>query len=245
MSIPPQNTYWQFTLLGLDPDSDIDEPYVISSPIRTSPAPASPLVHAAATTQWHKWPDLPEDPLSDTDFTPDPDTPIKQAPALSDTEKVKATMKYMRSLPQFSLCQFLEVLFMSDDGDIKNFTSIFLSSGGYCKVLDIWWNRVVGNKNSPLRSWAVEKAATICAQEASWLTNRASEGPHYRDAQSLRVSSKDVTVSTISNFCLANLTRIYNKTMPSLQVILKSTIGKDHADPSGSPSPTADAVSTH
>ncbi|KAJ3567632.1 hypothetical protein NP233_g6233 [Leucocoprinus birnbaumii] len=220
---------WHYTVLGLDPDTDIDEPEAIeSSPLHKTSEPASSPVGLEATTaKWSHFPELPEDSFSDSDYCPEPVTPVKQASPLSNTEKVKATLDFLRSLPRFLLRQFLETLFDSEDGDVKNFTSVFMASTGYMKVLDIWWNKVANDKDSSLRTWVIEKAGDICGQEASWLTNQASEGPNYHIAQSLRLRAKDVSVDTINNFRLSTLTSTYNEALPSFQSILKSMIAKE------------------
>jgi hypothetical protein len=77
-----------------------------------------------------------------------------------------------------------------------------------------------------MRTWVVQRGATVCAKECSWLTNRASEGPHFEDAKYLRVSPSRVTVDTMNNFRIDDLTKRYNRVTPNLQAFLQIIIGK-------------------
>ena len=51
----------------------------------------------------------------------------------------------------------------------------------------------------------------MCAKECSWLTSRASEGPHFEDAKYLHVSPSAVTVDMMNNFCIDDLMKQYNR----------------------------------
>ncbi|KAH7903018.1 hypothetical protein BJ138DRAFT_1021237, partial [Hygrophoropsis aurantiaca] len=100
---------------------------------------------------------------------------------------------------------------------------------GHILLLGLWWQKF-GNKDSSLVSWVVPRAAEVCARECSWLTDRASHGPHYSEAQSLRVSPKQVTVLMVESFRLKDLTNCYDRLMPHLQTILRGAIGKGDID---------------
>lgn len=54
-----------------------------------------------------------------------------------------------------------------------------------------------------------------------------NEGPHYEDAQFLRVSPKDLTVSMVESFRMRDLTDRYERTTPRLQAFLRTVIGKE------------------
>jgi hypothetical protein len=121
------------------------------------------------------------------------------------------------------------MLFTSDVGSITNTSNIFLADGGDLHLMDIWWgNRWEkhGLKNQAMYKWAVEKAATVCAKECGWLTDNASKGPHFEDAQFLRMSPKQVTIKMLNTFCIRDLAEQYEWVTPYLQHILKIIIGE-------------------
>ena len=66
----------------------------------------------------------------------------------------------------------------------------------------------------------------VIEHQCSWLTDRASEGPHYKDATFLRVHSERVTVSMAREFELGKLTSLYLRATPRLQRIFRAAIGK-------------------
>lgn len=91
--------------------------------------------------------------------------------------------------------------------------------------MDIWWTKC--KHDAGFQDWVVGCGASVCAKECSWLSDRASEGPHYEDAQFLRVSPKDLTVSMVESFRMRDLTDRYERTTPRLQAFLRTVIGKE------------------
>ena len=59
----------------------------------------------------------------------------------------------------------------------------------------------------------------VIEHQCSWLTNRASEGPHYKDATFLCVHSERVTVSMAREFELGKLTSLYLRATPHLPAL--------------------------
>jgi len=170
--------------------------------------------------------DLPDDD-DDTDYI-EIVQPKKRKSPLTDTEKARLVLQFMRdTLSKFSLRQFLETIFKSEDGKIKNFTNIFLADGGHLQLMDIWWEKSGGTRNIEMREWSVGKAARACAREASWLSNRASEGPHEEDAKFLRISSRNVDVGLVNGFRIYELLDRYERVTPHLQTILKAIVDKE------------------
>ena len=216
----------RFTLLGFDEDTDIEEPNAISSPGPHSSPSSYCQVHTSEGIQFGNLPELSEvDP--DSDYFSDPQTPIKRATGLTDTQKTRRTLDFMRDFNRFSLQIFLKTLFESDDPSIKNFSNTFLAGKGVLSVMELLWKGGAGLNNPDLMAWMVEKAASACAQEAGWLSNCASEGPHPNEAQFLRVSSRDVNVKMVNDFRIHDLGVLYEHLTPNLQVILKAIIAKD------------------
>src|ERR1700677_658017 len=91
--------------------------------------------------------------------------------------------------------------------------------------MDIWWEKQ-GLKSPTTCKWVVEKAAAVCAKEYSWLTDNASKGPHFKDAQFLRVSPKQVMVAMLNAFHIQNLVERYERITPHPQHILKTIISE-------------------
>lgn len=59
------------------------------------------------------------------------------------------------------------------------------------------------------------------------LTNRAKEGPHFEEAQRLRISARKVTVALIDAFDIDTLGETYHTLLPCLQSFLATLIGKN------------------
>ncbi|KAF8178739.1 hypothetical protein BJ912DRAFT_1033225 [Pholiota molesta] len=210
---------------GIPEDEDYAESDARSSP----PHPSSPIPQS----------DDFEDPsilLSPTEILEDPEdedfyikTSTKRRSPLSDTEKARLVLQFMRdTLSRFSLRQFLQTIFTSDDGPIKNFTSIFLAGGGHLAMMELWWELCGGLKDREATRWVVNKAASACSREASWLSDRASEGPNRAHAQFLRVSSHNVDVEMLNTFRIFDLLKRYEEVTPHLQTILKTIINKEN-----------------
>ncbi|KAJ7273913.1 hypothetical protein C8J57DRAFT_1594584 [Mycena rebaudengoi] len=125
---------------------------------------------------------------------------------------------------------------MANDGSIKNYTNKYLQSGGALELMKM----VVGDKglqDEQIGDWIVEKAADICAREGSWLTDRASKGPNFDDAEFLRVKSTDLNVKMLHKFRIGDLRDRYERVTPRLQVILKAVVGKTEPEHAGSRNP--------
>ncbi|KAJ7017268.1 hypothetical protein C8F04DRAFT_979707 [Mycena alexandri] len=166
--------------------------------------------------------DLPEDDSDDEEFNPN----NARAPKTSDEDKTIELLGYMKqNLGRFSLPLLLNTLFTSDNGYIKNYTNMYLQSGGALHLMNI----AVGDswkKDEVLADCIIDKAADICGREASWLTDLASKGPNFSDAEFLRVKAKDVRVDMVHSFRIHDLLDRYERTLPRLQRILKVVIGK-------------------
>ena len=227
------------TVLGVNWD---EEPDAVSSPgLKSSPVFDSEG-DGEAEIPFFSLGDLPDDDGNDSDYIFEAHTPVKRASPLTNIQKTQATLDFMRGFPRFSMHQFLETAFTTDDSHIKNFSGTFLAGDGPLKMMEIWW-KACGVRNEELMDWVVQKAAVVCAREASFLTDRASEGPHGVDANELRVSARDVTVQMVNEFCIRDLTARYERVTPRLRAILKAVIAKDTKEiETGSRNP--DAVSS-
>ena len=144
---------------------------------------------------------------------------------LSPAEKAIAVLKHMRTAwPRFSLRTFILTLFTSNDAELKGAAGIFIRDGGVLELLQVFWELSThwqrGKHNQHMAEWVVERAGEVIGQEFSWMTNRASEGPHYSTACRFRVSAEDATVNMVRNFKLSNLTAVYDETTPFFQQIL-------------------------
>ncbi|KAF8171146.1 hypothetical protein BJ912DRAFT_860647 [Pholiota molesta] len=159
---------------------------------------------------------------AEDDFPPPPLS--QRAPRRSDTEKVQAILRYMaEECNRFSLRQLLEVLFASDDSTLKKSANIFLNSGAVTGLLDVWEKRIP----SEMTDWAMKTATKACRREFSWLTDRASQGPHKKDADFLRVPANQASVALLEDFRLEDLTRRYVRVLPKFESLLTGVIGKD------------------
>lgn len=149
-----------------------------------------------------------------------------RAPRRTDEEKAIEILRFMKAMfPKFSLRKFLVALFSSEDGAITNWTGIFLADGGAMAIMDLWWAKMRGD--APLESWVIERAAVICRKEIGWLTDNASNGPHFDEAKALRLSPGTITVDLMNSFRLSNLGLRYEGALPHLQHLLKAVIGSD------------------
>ena len=154
-------------------------------------------------------------------------TPPINGPQRSSAEaKVIDILSVMKTrYPRFSLRLFLETLFTSQNHIITNYSGIFLAGDGVLPLMDILWTKRASEDT--MRDWVIDKAASICARECSWLTDHASDGPHYSDAKLLRVTPEDVTVSLVESFRLSDLTEQYDRLTPYLQAFLRVVVGKN------------------
>ena len=182
--------------------------------------------------------DLPDD-NEDGDYIDTVQHKKRRSP-LTDVEKARLVLQFMRdTLSKFSLRQFLETIFKNEDAKIKNFANIFLADGGHLRLMDLWWEKCGGTRDTQMTEWSVSKAANACAREASWLSDRASEGPHEEDARFLRISSRNVDVGLVNGFRIFELLNRYERVTPHLQTIFKAVINKKKLLQPGSRDPDA------
>lgn len=147
----------------------------------------------------------------------------------TDEEKVLEILKFMKAMfPKFSLRKFLVALFRSREGAITNWTSMFLADGGAVLVMDLWWERC--GADAVMQDWVVAQAARICRKEAGWLTDNASNGPHFDEAKALRLSPQNITVDLMNSFNLNDLRLRYERVTPQLQRLLTAVIGGDSGE---------------
>ncbi|KAJ7349601.1 hypothetical protein DFH08DRAFT_806951 [Mycena albidolilacea] len=132
----------------------------------------------------------------------------------------------MAGLSQFSLHTLITTLFTSDHSKITNVTNSYLGREGGIHLLETaFGDQALQNPN--IRTWIMEKAAIICSQEASSLTDRAFGGRHYEDALYLRAPTHSLTVQRLKSFSVPQLLIIYECTTPRLQTFIKAVIGKN------------------
>ncbi|KAF8128810.1 hypothetical protein K438DRAFT_2000147 [Mycena galopus ATCC 62051] len=150
----------------------------------------------------------------------------KRAPPKTNEQKTLAVLGFMKQhLGRFSLHLLLDTLFTSNNGSITNYTGMYFQSGGASHLMEI----AIGNRwkqDDALANHIVDKAAEICSREASWLTDQASKGPNFADAEFLRVKATDVQVEMLQSFRIQDLLDRYDRTLPCLQHLLKAVIGK-------------------
>ncbi|KAG6819049.1 hypothetical protein H0H93_015957 [Arthromyces matolae] len=147
--------------------------------------------------------------------------------ALTDTEKTIATLDLIRdNFSRFSIKQFLETLFTSNDPRITNRSNMYLADEGHLRLMGIWWDKW-GGLNSNMSDWIIEKASDLCSKEASMLSERASTGPHQADVAFLRVPASQVGVDFVNKFSIYDLATRYERITPNIQKILKGFIGKE------------------
>lgn len=171
--------------------------------------------------------DLPTDDCDDSPYTPSSGISRERR---TNEEKAFEILRHMRTnYSRFSLRTFLETVFKSRSGGIKNYVGVFLASGGAIAFMQLLWDlEMAGTPNAEICDWVVDRAAEVCSKECSHLTDRAARGPHRADAEALRVSAQAVTVSMVQSFTITNLLARYERTMPRLQTFLKAIIGEKH-----------------
>jgi len=99
-------------------------------------------------------------------------------------------------------------------------------------ILELWIsgaNNIWRFRESHIHRVGGGKAST-CVEEASWLSNRACEGPNEDDAKFLRVTAKNVSVSIVNNFRIHDLTAQYGHATLHFQSILKSIVLQEERD---------------
>ncbi|KAJ7939065.1 hypothetical protein B0H13DRAFT_2226293 [Mycena leptocephala] len=149
----------------------------------------------------------------------------------TDLDKACMVLGFMKeNWPRFSLKDLLTVLFTSKDQRITVTANSYLATGGRLHLLHM----IAGDEaplDEPVTDWILSKAADLCDREASYLTENASRGPHFKEALHLRVPADSITVQHLQSFSLLKLLDIYEETTPGLQKLLKAVIKKqpDHS----------------
>ncbi|KZT63952.1 hypothetical protein DAEQUDRAFT_650653, partial [Daedalea quercina L-15889] len=134
--------------------------------------------------------DLPEDDDDDTIYEPSSGIRTQRR---SDEEKAFEVLRFMREkLSRFSLRVFLKTILTSDSGGVKNTVNTWKGNGGIPELLDLLW-AMSGVHDEAVCNWITDKAASICASEASHLTDRAADGPHKIIAHELRTPAQTLS----------------------------------------------------
>ncbi|KAJ7278744.1 hypothetical protein C8J57DRAFT_1502601 [Mycena rebaudengoi] len=129
----------------LDSD-DLSEELEAQSTIGATSSPPGPHLPDYDLADDIPFGDLNSDDFIDNDNDSD-DTydPVSgRAPKTTSTEKALIVLAFMKEqFPRFSLRLFLETLFTSDDGSIKNYTNKYLQSGGALELMKWLWETKV------------------------------------------------------------------------------------------------------
>ena len=195
----------------------------------SSAAPSSPLMVDAFELEpgpqvaFKAWPDLPDYDEDDGSYMPASNT--RRGPQ-SDEQKAIHILKFMReTFPRFSLRILFETLLKSRHPEITNSVNTWKGNGGILELLDLLW-AASGLRDDGVCEWVTEKAAQVCAREASWLTDRAADGPHSAYSCVLRVPARLLSIAQLKSFSIDDLLSIYSKTMPRLREILHAVVNK-------------------
>ncbi|KAL4244050.1 hypothetical protein ABKN59_010552 [Abortiporus biennis] len=207
----------------------LDEHEAQSSEAAASSPPPMNFTEEDISTQTLFLEEFSEGDEVDEEFNPGRNDTRRRAIRRSDDEKAIAVLQYMSNISHFSLRKFFEVLFTSENPQIKHASGIFFRDGsGGTEVMDLWWEMATHlqrGDNQPMSTWTITHAAELCKKEFSFLTDRASSGPHADDAYTLRVNADTVTMDFVQSFDLGSLTACYDRTLPLFQHILGECIG--------------------
>ncbi|KAK7473220.1 hypothetical protein VKT23_001318 [Stygiomarasmius scandens] len=171
--------------------------------------------------------ELPEDDEGDTDWKP-----VHNSERLSPVQRVEDVLKYMKAKHyRLSLQTFLDIL-TGDSGQsseyIKHTTGIFFADEqSSLKIIRQLFERGGKLKKSSYRDWVLERGREIYVREFSQLTEAASDGKHYGDALSLRLSAKDMSMERAASFRILELQELYNRALPNFQDLLCAVVGKE------------------
>jgi hypothetical protein len=210
-----------------DPNESEDEAQSTIGATSSSPGPDIPDIYL---------PYVPFSQLDSDDLPPEDDSDKtygnrERAPKTTDLDKACMVLGFMKeNWPRFSLKDLLTVLFTSKDQRITVTVNSYLATGGRLHLLHM----VAGDEaplDEPITDWILSMAADLCDREASYLTENASRGPHFKEALHLRVPADSITVQHLQSFSLLKLLDIYEETTPGLQKLLKAVIKKqpDHS----------------
>lgn len=212
----------RFTYTELNSDDYIDSEVEAASTVgapSSPPGPNIPSFHLREAPFLELSPQEFGDEDADLDYG-------SRAAKKTDVEKTISVLEFMAGLSQFSLRTLITTLFTSDHSKITNVTNSYLGREGGIHLLETaFGDQALQNPN--IRTWIMEKAAIICSQEASSLTDRAFGGGHYEDALYLRAPAHSLTVQRLKSFSVPQLLIIYERTTPRLQTFIKAVIGKN------------------
>jgi hypothetical protein len=209
-----------------DPNESEDEAQSTIGATSSSPGPDIPDIYL---------PYVPFSQLGSDDLPPEDDSDKtygsrERAVKTTDLEKACTVLQFMKeNWPRFSLKDFLTVIFTSKDPRITVTANSYLATGGRLHLLCM----LAGNEatlDDNVNDWILSKAADLCDREASYLTENASRGPHFKEALYLRVPADTITVQHLQSFSLPKLLETYEQTTPGLQKLLRAVIKKqpDH-----------------
>ncbi|KAF8998377.1 hypothetical protein BDQ17DRAFT_1219961, partial [Cyathus striatus] len=114
--------------------------------------------------------------------------PVNRKSPQTLDQKIAVILDYMHTVDnRLSLYKFISEVFSSSHASVKASSGKFYSENSHIKLMDLWWMQCGGMHDINMKEWIMNQAAEICAREASFLTNRASEGPYFDVAKSLRL----------------------------------------------------------
>ncbi|KAF8986526.1 hypothetical protein BDQ17DRAFT_1393664 [Cyathus striatus] len=150
------------------------------------------------------------------DYGSDYTIPVNRKSPQTLDQKIAVILDYMHTVDNhLSLYKFISGVFNSGHAS-------FYSENSHIKLMDLWWMQCGEMQDINMKEWIMNQAAEICAREASFLTNRASEGPYFDVAKSLCLPSSKVKVNTINSFQLQQLEKTYNEVTPNFQKLLQA-----------------------
>ncbi|KAF8983943.1 hypothetical protein BDQ17DRAFT_1437199 [Cyathus striatus] len=93
--------------------------------------------------------------------------------------------------------------------------------------LPIILHTLFSSESGKIKTWIIEQASVICAQEASFITDKAKDGPFSIDAENLQVPASGLSVDIVKAFSFSSMLETYERALPHLQCILKAVVQKD------------------
>ncbi|KAF6743281.1 hypothetical protein DFP72DRAFT_977135 [Ephemerocybe angulata] len=212
---------FHFSLPGMDFNEEYEEPDAISSP----PRPSSPPPIDTPPNEFLQTICDPNSAILEDTSDDDAEFVIheKRAPPMKLDEKVWGTLVHMRAAySRLSIAEFLNGLFTSEDPELKKASGQFYAGSAHLNVMELWWKACGGETDQAMVDWVMDKAAAICAREASHLTDRAYEGPYFEDAKALRLPAASMSVKAVDEFQVKALGSVYDRVTPNLQRILRA-----------------------
>ncbi|KAF8997528.1 hypothetical protein BDQ17DRAFT_1429042 [Cyathus striatus] len=197
-----------------------------SSPVRPSspdgPALTPPtrqelLAVIDPSTEYFEGEDREED--YDSEYT----VPNKRKVPQTLDSKISGILDHMHMVDgRLSMHQFISGVFKSNNPSTKKSSGRFYSENSHINIMDLWWMQNGGMQDVSMVEWIMDRAAEICNQEASFLTNQASKGPYNEVAEYLHPPSSKINVDTVDKFQLKQLQSTYDQVTPNFQKLLKA-----------------------